>query len=246
MNFIYNFEWVVRKKTSYNNFQQLISDQSSWIAFKAFKLDVQPLVEIKGLEEYWVEKDEIYVECDDSITCTDVSFSVVSSEGTSTVSDILKKCQEKGLSYVQNPVMITGTALEGGDNSGFFDFNINLGGYHPFGVQKTELKYTTQKQQITFRKQNSGDSRASVTIDKGTMIFDFFEDLKVINNNNLVTFMGEKTYLCAKVARKDGQEITVVSDKPLKVDFKNPSAGVSEKGSDKWVTYPEPEYIRGK
>jgi len=198
--------------------QAMYSNTDHWVAYRAYRINVEPVVKISGMSGTWVNKDDITLSCE-GVTCTGFGLKLVKLK-SGNYEEMVNECKQGG--FASELDYIAGTALK---TTGI-PLNINLGGIRLPSQQK--ILYRTMKKPITVV-----DNKASVLIDKATMISTFYGVL----NTPADYFTGENTYLCVKATTEDGKEVYGLSKTPLKIDVLPP---LVDPQKDIKVVYPEP------
>ncbi|HJX06298.1 MAG TPA: hypothetical protein VJ461_06325, partial [Candidatus Nanoarchaeia archaeon] len=191
-----------------------------WLAMRAYRLNVEPVVKFSGLSGAWVAKDDITLSCTD-VTCTRFGLALVKLKDDSAngYGEMINECKQANFAYTLN--YIAGTSLQ---TTGI-PLNIDIGGFRLPSQQK--MVYQTASKPITVV-----DNKAQITIDKATMISTFYNKTK-----NSELFIGDTTYLCVEATLKDSSKIYALSKTPLRVDVLPPYID-AEKGIK--VIYPDP------
>jgi hypothetical protein len=216
--------------TNQKEFMDMYSNPSHWMHMRNNKLSVSSLVTISGLSDEWVAKDEITITCTD-VNCKNVGLALVQmSENPENPKEfdyeaLYRSCTQKTHFVYQLETITSVTSQTTGIP---LLPALNIGGFR-IPTQKEKILYLTQRNMIEMIK-----NKATVTIDKATMINSFY-----VSDKNPDLFLGDKTYLCAKAKLSDGKEIFTLSDKPLKIDVLPPMVD-SEKGIQ--VIYPDVQY----
>lgn len=201
------------------NLIAMYSNTDHWLAYRAYRLNVEPVVKISGMSGAWVKEDKITISCTIG-TCTKFGLKLVKSD-EGNYSKILKECtgSDKGkFEYVLE--YIAGTTIK---TTGI-PLNLDIGG---FRLQKQKVLYLTEKKPITVV-----NNKAEVTIDKATMINNFYK-----SSNNEQLFVGDSTYLCVRAETEGGGVVFGLSETPLRVDIIPPY--INAKDGIKLI-YPDP------
>jgi hypothetical protein len=213
-----------------SDFDSMYRNPQNWASWKAFNLDVEPVIKITGLNTAWTAKDDITITCD-GISCTKIELGLIKLTGSLTDSETydhaLGRClggETDSGGFKSALLYVSGTTVQ----SSGIPLNIDLGGFRiPY---QQRLLYVTDSKPITVV-----NNKATVTIDKATMIKTFAE-----SNSALLT--EDKTYLCVKATQTSaqgaaGQSYYALSETPLKVDALPPVVDVD---SGIQVVFPDP------
>src|SRR4030042_6532157 len=193
------------RASAYTNLTNMYSNTDHWLAMRAYRLNVEPVVKFSGLSGAWVAKDDITLSCTD-VTCTRFGLALVKLKDDSAngYGEMINECKQANFAYTLN--YIAGTSFQ---TTGI-PLNIDIGGFRLPSQQK--MGYQTASQPITV-----GDNKAQITIDKATKISTFYNKTK-----NSELFIGDTTYLCVEATLKDSSKIYALSKTPLRVDVLPP------------------------
>lgn len=201
--------------------QAMYSNMDHWVAYRAYRLNIEPVISIKGLSGAWVAEDQITLSCDD-VTCTRFGVKLVKLSNDKNYDQMIKECeQDKNFAYALS--YIAGSQLK---TSGI-PLNIDIGGYR-LPVQKQKILYLTEKRPIAVV-----ENKAEITIDKATMVSTFYNE----TNHPSSYFVGDSTYLCVQAQTRDRGKAYGLSKTPLRVDILPPFID-QETGIH--VIYPDP------
>ncbi|MBU1199457.1 MAG: hypothetical protein KKF46_06485 [Nanoarchaeota archaeon] len=207
------------------NLSQMISNTQHWLAYRAYRLNVEPVVKVSGMSGAWVDKDQITLSCTEG-TCTNFGVKLVKSE-TGNYTEMLQECvnPKEQDEFQYNLHYISGTTLK---TTGI-PLNLDIGGFR-IPTSKQKVMYITNQKPITVVK-----NKAEITIDKATMINNFYANSKRPKKDSL--FIGDSTYLCVNATMEDGKNVYGLSETPLRVDILPPYI---DQEKDITVIYPDP------
>ena len=184
----------------FSNFESMYSNTQHWLVWRAYQLNVEPVIKISGMSTDWAAKNVVTLSCN-GITCKSFAVKLVQAQSNGNFNDLFNACSTDS-NYLSTLDYVSGTTVQ----SSGIPLNINLGGFRlPY---QQRIMYITSTSPITVV-----NNKAQITIDKATMIKDFGS-----YDQNLLT--GDKTYLCVKAIPDGANAAPVygVSSTPLKVD----------------------------
>jgi hypothetical protein len=203
----------------------LIKDQDYRLAYKTYPIKVTRILEVSGVSTQWVAENTV------TLTVSDpeydrVGLALVNAADVSTGLDgVVAKCTNlmSESDFVYSVTNIVGTTLE----TKGIDLGLNIGGFR-IPTSSTKLKYLVQSNNIKLV-----NKKASVKIDKATILKDFYEKTK--DDSMLI---GENAWLCARATKsKDNTAAAyAVSLSSIKVDVIPPE--VSQESVK--IVYPDP------
>jgi len=204
------------------DFTSMYSNTQHWLAWKAFKLNVEPVIKISGMNTDWTAKDQLTISCN-GISCDSIELRLVK-QGEGTYNDLLiNDCSQPSDLFKSSLEYVSGTTVQ----SSGIPLNIDIGGFRiPY---QQRLLYVTNSRPISVSA-----NKADITIDKATMI-------RTFAGTNSDLLLEDKTFLCVR-ARKAGTAANPVyyygmSETPIKVDALPPVVDVD---SGIQVVFPDP------
>jgi hypothetical protein len=192
-----------------SNLIDMYSNTQHWLAMRAYKLSVEPVVRFTGVSGDWVSKDQITINCD--ANCKKVGIKLVKNDKNdfdAMLAECTDSARDADFKYTLDYVSGTMTKTTG------IPLNINIGGFRLPSQQ--QIKYVTSSKDIVLTMVDKTKSKADIVVDKATLLKTFY------NNNNADYFIGETTYLCAKAILQDNSTVYGLSTTPLKVDVLPP------------------------
>ncbi len=220
---------LLDKNTSdaYNNegsFMSMYSNTQHWLAWKAFKLNVEPVIKISGMSTDWTAKDQLTISCN-GISCDSIELRLVKlGDESQTYNDLLiNDCSQPSNLFKSSLEYVSGTTVQ----SSGIPLNIDIGGFRiPY---QQRLLYVTNSRPISVSA-----NKADITIDKATM-------MRTFASTNSDLLLEDKSFLCVR-ARKAGTAANPVyyygmSETPIKVDALPPVVDVD---SGIQVVFPDP------
>ncbi|MBW2990154.1 hypothetical protein KY348_00445 [Candidatus Woesearchaeota archaeon] len=206
-----------RGMAAFYNLTTMYSNVDHWLAYRAIRLNVEPVVQISGMSGIWVDKDPITISCPD-VTCIRFGLKLVKLKDNDYL-QLVEECKKpEGFKYTLDYVAGTTTKTTG------IPLNINIGGFR-IPPQRQKLQYIVSQKPITVV-----NNKADVLIDRATM-------LKTFYSGDHELLIEDTTYLCVEATKDDGSKVHGLSEQPIKVDVFPPMV---DPDKDVQLFYPDP------